>query len=142
MIGTDTGGTMNGFPMNECNGIGRAGELIGIGKDRRPGTSTTINLGRNNKKRSYDSKGNGNINRGQRFSNLREKSIDLKVRHKDNLGFSNPGEKSIDLKVNHKDNLRFSNLRDNPNNSINLRAGDRIPERNHNPKSHTENLKG
>ena len=52
IIGTDTGGTMNGFLTNDFNRTGRVGILIDIGKGRKPGMSRAINLDPNLRDRS------------------------------------------------------------------------------------------
>ncbi len=52
MIGTDTGGTMNGFQTDDFSRTGRAGIIIDIGKGEEPGASRAINLGRNNRDRN------------------------------------------------------------------------------------------
>jgi hypothetical protein len=52
VIGTGTGGTMNGFLTNDFNRTGRAGILIDIGKGKKPGTSRAINLDRSLRNRN------------------------------------------------------------------------------------------
>jgi hypothetical protein len=52
IIGTGTGGTMNGFPTNDFNRTGRAGIMIDIGKGRELGASRAINLDHNNRDRN------------------------------------------------------------------------------------------
>jgi hypothetical protein len=52
MIGTDTGGTMNGFLTSDLSRTGRAGGIIDIGKGKGPGASRAINLDRNNRDRN------------------------------------------------------------------------------------------
>jgi hypothetical protein len=49
VIGTGTGGTMNGFLTNDFNRAGRAGKMIDVGKGKEPGASRTINPGRNHR---------------------------------------------------------------------------------------------
>jgi hypothetical protein len=143
MIGTGIRGTMNGFLTDDFNKTGRAGMIIDIGKGEGLGASTTINLDRNHRDRNSDIKGNSNINRGLRFSNISNRYNG----NKNPLRFGNP-------KVNNKDNLtlnshnsnninrRFSNPGDtsNPNNSIlNLRASNTREDQN--THSLKENLK-
>jgi hypothetical protein len=52
IIGTDTGGTINGFLTENFNGTGIAGIIIDIGKSKGPGMSKSINLDRNNRERN------------------------------------------------------------------------------------------
>ena len=52
IIGTDTDGTMNGFPIDDFNRTGRAGKMIGIGKGKGPGASRAINLDHSNRDRN------------------------------------------------------------------------------------------
>ncbi len=52
VIGTGTGGTMNGFLANDFNRTGRAGKMIDIGKGKEPGASRAINLAHNNRNRN------------------------------------------------------------------------------------------
>ena len=52
IIGTDTGGTMNGFLTNDFNKTGVVGKRTDIGKSKKPGASRTINLDRNNRDRN------------------------------------------------------------------------------------------
>jgi hypothetical protein len=47
IIGTVTGGTMNGFLTNNFNGTGRGGTRIDIGKGKELGASRAINLDHN-----------------------------------------------------------------------------------------------
>ena len=49
IIGTDTGGTMNGYLIDNFNRTGIHGITIAIGKGKDPGESRTIILDRNNK---------------------------------------------------------------------------------------------
>jgi len=52
MIGTDTGGTMSGFLIDNFNRTGRLGMTIDIGKGKEPGASRAINLDHNNRDRN------------------------------------------------------------------------------------------
>lgn len=52
IIGTDTGGTMNGFLTDDFNRTGRAGIIIDIGKGKEPGASRGINPDRTNRARN------------------------------------------------------------------------------------------
>jgi hypothetical protein len=52
IIGTDTGGTMNGFLTNDVDRTGRAGIIIDIGKGKELGASRAINLDHNNRDRN------------------------------------------------------------------------------------------
>jgi hypothetical protein len=52
IIGSDTGGTMNGFLTYDFKRTGRAGKIIDIGKGTEPGASRAINLDRNNRDRN------------------------------------------------------------------------------------------
>jgi hypothetical protein len=52
MIGTGTGGTMNGFPTDDFDRAGGAGIIIDIGKDKECGAYVAINLDRNNRDRN------------------------------------------------------------------------------------------
>jgi len=106
-------------------------------------------------------KGNSNINRGLRFSDIsnRDKSNkdnpgfrNLKVNNKDNLRLNNDSSNNLNHRFrdlrdnlsnhNNKANQRFSNPRDssNPNNSI-LPLGASNARGNHNTHSLKENLK-
>jgi hypothetical protein len=67
MIGTDTDGTMNGFPTENFNRTGGAGVKSAIGKGREPGVSRVINLDRINRYRNSDIKDRSNINKDLRF---------------------------------------------------------------------------
>jgi len=49
MIGTDTGGTTNGFLTDDFRTTGRAGTIIDIGKGSEPGASRAIDLDRYNR---------------------------------------------------------------------------------------------
>ena len=49
VTGTDTVGTMNGFPSSEFNKTGRAGIVVDIGKGKVVGESRTINPNHNNR---------------------------------------------------------------------------------------------
>jgi hypothetical protein len=51
-IGTDTGGTMNGFLPDNFNRTGGAGKIIDIGKGTECGASRAINLDRRNRDRT------------------------------------------------------------------------------------------
>jgi len=121
MIGTDTGGTMNGFPTGNFSITGRAGMIIDIGKGRKPGASITINLDRNDKDRNSVIKGTINIVRDPRFSII-----------------SNSYESK---KYNNKDNSEFGNLRDrcNPNNNA-IKPWANNARRKHKTKSLKRNL--
>jgi len=50
-IGTDIGGTMNGFLADNLSRIGRAGKIIDIGKAKEAGEYKAISLGPNNRGR-------------------------------------------------------------------------------------------
>ena len=52
IIGTDTGGTMSGYLIDNFNRTGERGIKIDIGKGKEPGESRTINLDRNNRDRN------------------------------------------------------------------------------------------
>ena len=52
IIGTDTGGTINGFLTDNFNGTGIAGMITDIGKGKEPGMSKSITLDRKNKDRN------------------------------------------------------------------------------------------
>ena len=52
IIGTGTGGTMNGFLTNNFNRTGRAGKMIDIGKGKELGASRAINLDHKNRYRN------------------------------------------------------------------------------------------
>ena len=96
IIGTGTGGIMNGFLTNNFNGTGRAGKMIDVGKGKELGASRTINLDHNNRYGNKDNKGNSNISRDLMFRN----KGDLRFNSQDNsLGFSR-----------HKGNRKFSSL--------------------------------
>ena len=49
VTGTDTGGTINGFPSGEFNKTGGAGIVVDIGKGEVVGASRTINPHHNNR---------------------------------------------------------------------------------------------
>jgi hypothetical protein len=51
VIGTVTGGTMNGFLTNDFNRIGKNGKRSAIGRGRSTGGYGTIDLSRNNRDR-------------------------------------------------------------------------------------------
>ena len=70
MTGTGIDGTMSEFPTPVWNRTGEGGTRIGTGKDGRLGASTTMSLGRNERGRNSDSKGNGNGTRGPRFNGM------------------------------------------------------------------------
>ncbi|HWR73613.1 MAG TPA: hypothetical protein VN604_10620 [Nitrospirota bacterium] len=61
---------MNEFLTDDFNRTGRAGILIDIGNGKERGASRAINLDHNNSDRNSDIKGNSNITRGLRFSNI------------------------------------------------------------------------
>ena len=92
VIGTGTGGTMNGFLTNDFNRTGRAGIKIAIGNGKEPGASRIISLAHNHRDRCSDSKGNSNINRDLRFSN---------ISNRDNNRFNGQDHSN-------KENLRFN----------------------------------
>ena len=52
VIGTGTGGTMNGYLTNDFNRTGAVGKRADIGKGKKLGASRTINLDRNNRDRN------------------------------------------------------------------------------------------
>jgi hypothetical protein len=137
---------MNGFLTDDFIRTGRAGMIIVIGKGEGLGASTIINLDRNNRDRNSDIKGNSNINRGLRFSNISNRYNgnknpprfgNPKVNNKDNLRLSSHNSNSNNI------NRRFSNPRDssNPNNSIlNPKASNTREDQN--THSLKKNLKG
>ena len=94
-------------------------------------------------------KGNSNINRGLRFSDISNRNKSNKEStNKDNPGFGNPKVNNRDNlrssnlnNSNNRDNLRFSNLSNisNPNNSIH-NFGASNARGNYNTKSLMENL--
>ena len=117
IIGTGTGGIMNGFLTNNFNGTGRAGKMIDVGKGKELGASRTINLDHNNRYRNKDNKGNSNISRDPMFrnkGNLRFNSQDkcLGFRsHKGNRRFSSQGSlrKGVSSRKGKSKGLRLSN---------------------------------
>ena len=52
VIGTGTGGTMNGFLTNDFNRTGAVGKRTDTGKGKKLGASRTINLDHNNRDRN------------------------------------------------------------------------------------------
>jgi hypothetical protein len=52
VTGTDTGGTINGFPSGDFNKTGGAGIIVDIGKGAILGASRTINLDHNTRERN------------------------------------------------------------------------------------------
>jgi hypothetical protein len=52
IIGTGTGGTMNGFLTNDFNRTGRAGIIIDVGKGKELGVSRIIKPDHNNRDRN------------------------------------------------------------------------------------------
>jgi hypothetical protein len=67
VIGTDIAGTMNGFPISGFSRTGRGGMIIATGKIKEPGASRAITRDRNNRGRSWDSKGNSTFNSSRMF---------------------------------------------------------------------------
>ena len=64
---------MNGFLPNDFNRTGRAGIMTDIGNGKELGVFRTISLYQNHRDRYSDNKGNSNINRGLRSSNISNK---------------------------------------------------------------------
>ena len=152
---------MNGFLPNDFNRTGRAGILTVIGNGNELGASRAISLAHNHRDRNSDSKGNSNINRGLRFSNISNRDNN-RFSHQDhstkeNLRFSGQDhnlrreasgnrDKSRDLRLsNYENNLKkkFSGSRDNLRREF---SGSRDKSRDlrlsaHNTLSLKENLK-
>jgi hypothetical protein len=107
-IGTDTGGTMSGFLINDFNETGAVGIMIDIGKEGgEPGVSRTIGLDQSDRDRNWDNRENGNISRDLRLvSSSRDKG------HRDNLRFSSQGN-NFRKEPSHRDSLGFSSRKDN-----------------------------
>jgi len=61
IIGANTVGTMNGFPARDFKRTGRPGMTIGIGGEKEPGVSRTIEFHHNHKNRNSDIKESRNI---------------------------------------------------------------------------------
>ena len=70
VFGTGASGIMNRFLTNDFNGTGRPGIIIDTGKGKEPGVFRVINPDHSHRDGKSDSRENGNINRGQRFSNI------------------------------------------------------------------------
>ena len=121
---------MNGFLTNDFNRTGRAGKMIDVGKCGELGASRTINLEHNNRDRNQDNKGNSNINRGLRFSN---------ISNRDNSNKDNPRFRNQDNNLRRK----FSSKRDNLRRKFSSRK-DKSKDlmlSNHNTLGLKENLK-
>ena len=114
---------MNGFLPNDFNRTGRAGILTVIGNGNELGASRAISLAHNHRDRNSDSKGNSNINRGLRFSN---------ISNRDNNRFSHQDHST-------KENLRFSgqdhNLRREASNHSTLSLKEDLKEGRENVES-------
>jgi hypothetical protein len=112
----DTSGTMNGFLIDDFSRTGRTGIMIGIGNGKEPGASKAINLDRINRYRNRDVKDSNNINRGLRYSDIRNRCSNKDNSNKDRLMFNK-----------HNISHRVSIFRDisSPNNILSLGAGSR-----------------
>jgi hypothetical protein len=71
--GMDITGTMSELPISDCNGNGRTGAIIVIGKRNKPGVFGSIGPGPKLRDRNYDSRGSGNIGEGRKSTNIKSR---------------------------------------------------------------------